>query len=142
MDIVNGNIGWIEIVSGPMFSGKSEELIRRLRRAKIARKRVQVFKPAIDNRYSATEIVSHGDQRMDSVAVSSAREILEKLDWRTQVIGIDESNFFGLDLVDIATQLADTGKQVVIAGLDTDYLGRPFTPMPELLCGAESITKM
>lgn len=142
MDIVSGNIGWIEIVSGPMFSGKSEELIRRLRRAKIARKRVQVFKPVIDDRYSATEIVSHGDQRMDSTVVSSAKEIIEKLDWRTQVVGIDESNFFGIDLVDVATQLADTGKQVVIAGLDTDYLGRPFTPMPELLCVAESITKM
>jgi len=142
MDIVNGNIGWIEIVSGPMFSGKSEELIRRLRRAKIARKRVQAFKPVIDDRYSATEIVSHGDQRMDSVVVSSAREIIEKLDWRTQVVGVDEANFFGADLVDVATQLADTGKQVVIAGLDTDYLGRPFTPMPELLCVAESITKM
>jgi len=142
MDIVNGNIGWIEIVSGPMFSGKSEELIRRLRRANIARKRVQAFKPVIDDRYSATEIVSHGDQRMDSVVVSSAREIIEKLDWRTQVVGVDEANFFGADLVDVATQLADTGKQVVIAGLDTDYLGRPFTPMPELLCVAESITKM
>jgi thymidine kinase len=142
MDIVNGNIGWIEIVSGPMFSGKSEELIRRLRRAKIARKRVQVFKPTIDDRYSATEIVSHGDQRMDSQVVSNAREIIEKLDWRTQVVGVDESNFFGSDLVEVATQLADTGKQVVIAGLDTDYLGRPFTPMPELLCVAESITKM
>ncbi|MEQ1885825.1 MAG: thymidine kinase [Bryobacteraceae bacterium] len=142
MDIVSGNIGWIEIVSGPMFSGKSEELIRRLRRAKIARKRVQVFKPVLDDRYSATEIVSHGDQRMDSTVITSAKEIIEKLDWRTQVVGIDESNFFGLDLVDVATQLADTGKQVVIAGLDTDYLGRPFTPMPELLCVAESITKM
>ncbi|MEQ1947039.1 MAG: thymidine kinase [Bryobacteraceae bacterium] len=142
MDIVSGNIGWIEVVSGPMFSGKSEELIRRLRRAKIARKRVQVFKPVLDDRYSATEIVSHGDQRMDSTVIASAKEILEKLDWRTQVVGIDESNFFGLDLVDVATQLADTGKQVVIAGLDTDYLGRPFTPMPELLCVAESITKM
>jgi thymidine kinase len=142
MEIVSGNVGWIEIVSGPMFSGKSEELIRRLRRAKIARKRVQVFKPVIDDRYSATEIVSHGDQRMESTVVSNAREILEKLDWRTQVIGIDESNFFGIELVEVATQLADTGKQVVIAGLDTDYLGRPFTPMPELLCVAESITKM
>ena len=142
MDIVNGNIGWIEIVSGPMFSGKSEELIRRLRRAKIARKRVQVFKPVIDDRYSGTEIVSHGDQRMESVAVANAKEIVEKLDWRTQVVGVDESNFFGLELVEVATQLADTGKQVVIAGLDTDYLGRPFVPMPELLCVAESITKM
>jgi thymidine kinase len=142
MDIVTGHIGWIEIVSGPMFSGKSEELIRRLRRARIARKRVQVFKPTLDDRYSLDEIVSHGDQRMKSDAVQSAKEILEKIDWRTQVIGIDESNFFGPELVDVASQLADSGKQVIVAGLDTDYLGRPFPPMPELLCLAESITKM
>jgi thymidine kinase len=141
MDIVTGHIGWIEVVCGPMFSGKSEELIRRLRRARIARKRVQVFKPALDDRYALDEIVSHGDQRMKSDVVNSAAEILAKLDWRTQVIGVDESNFFGLDLVQVAQQLADTGKQVIIAGLDTDYLGRPFTPMPELLCLAESITK-
>ena len=141
MELVTGHIGWIEIVCGPMFSGKSEELIRRLRRARIARKRVQVFKPAIDNRYSANEIVSHGDQRIDSDPVNSAKEILTKLDWRTHVVGVDESNFFGPDLVEIAQQLADTGKQVIIAGLDTDFMGRPFTPMPELLCVAESITK-
>lgn len=141
MDIVTGHLGWIEVVCGPMFSGKSEELIRRLRRAKISRKRVQVFKPTLDDRYAHDEIVSHGDQRMKSDVVNSAGEILQKLDWRTQVVGIDESNFFGPDLVDVAGQLADTGKQVIIAGLDTDYLGRPFTPMPELLCLAESITK-
>jgi thymidine kinase len=141
MELVTGHIGWIEVVCGPMFSGKSEELIRRLRRGRIARKRVQVFKPALDDRYAHDEIVSHGDQRMKSEVVADAREILNKLDWRTQVVGIDESNFFGIDLVDIASQLADTGKQVIIAGLDTDYLGRPFTPMPELLCLAESITK-
>jgi thymidine kinase len=141
MELVTGNIGWIEVICGPMFSGKSEELIRRLRRARIARKRVQVFKPALDNRYSADEIVSHGDQRMDSEVVSNAKEMLAKLDWRTQVIGVDESNFFGPDLVDVTAQLADTGKQVIIAGLDTDFLGRPFSPMPELLCLAESITK-
>ena len=141
MDIVTGHIGWIEIVCGPMFSGKSEELIRRLRRARIARKRVQTFKPAIDDRYSADEIVSHGDQRMKSEPVADAKEILSKLDWRTQVVGVDESNFFGPELVDVAQQLADTSKQVIIAGLDTDYLGRPFPPMPELLCLAESITK-
>jgi thymidine kinase len=141
MDIVTGQIGWIEVICGPMFSGKSEELIRRLRRARIARKRVQVFKPAIDDRYSPDEIVSHGDQRMKSDPVSNAAGILMKLDWRTQVIGIDESNFFGPELVEVAGQLADTGKQVIIAGLDTDYLGRPFSPMPELLCLAESITK-
>jgi thymidine kinase len=142
MDIVSGHIGWIEVVCGPMFSGKSEELIRRLRRARIARKRVQAFKPTIDDRYAADEIVSHGDQRMKSEVVSSAKEILQKLDWKTQVIGVDESNFFGAELAEVAQQLADTGKQVIIAGLDTDYMGRPFSPMPDLLCLAESITKM
>jgi thymidine kinase len=141
MDIVTGHLGWIEVVCGPMFSGKSEELIRRLRRSRIARKRVQVFKPAIDDRYSADEIVSHGDQRMKSEAVNSAKEILEKLDWRSQVVGVDESNFFGSDLVEVATRLADAGKQVIVAGLDTDFMGRPFPPMPDLLCLAESITK-
>src|ERR1700733_2482195 len=109
MELVTGNIGWIEVICGPMFSGKSEELIRRLRRARIARKRVQVFKPALDNRYSADEIVSHGDQRMASEVGSSAKERLTKLDWRTQVIGIYESNLFGPDLVEITAQLADTG---------------------------------
>jgi thymidine kinase len=141
MDIVTGHLGWIEVVCGPMFSGKSEELIRRLRRSRIARKRVQVFKPTIDDRYSVDEIVSHGDQRMKSEVVSSAKEILGKLDWRSQVVGVDESNFFGPDLVGVATQLADAGKQVIVAGLDTDFMGRPFPPMPELLCLAESITK-
>ena len=141
MDFITGNIGWIEIICGPMFSGKSEELMRRLRRARIARKRVQVFKPAIDTRYSADEIVSHGDIRMKSEVVKDGAEILARLDWRTQVVGIDESNFFGPDLVDIANQLADTGKQVIIAGLDTDYMGRPFPPMPTLLTVAEAITK-
>jgi thymidine kinase len=141
MDIFNGNIGWIEVVCGPMFSGKSEELIRRLRRAKIARKRVQVFKPVLDDRYSVTDIVSHGAQRLPSETITNAKEILAKLDWRTQVVGIDESNFFGDDLVEIAQQLADTGKQIIIAGLDTDYMGRPFHPMPNLLAVAESITK-
>ena len=142
MDIVTGHMGWIEAISGPMFSGKSEELIRRLRRAAIARKRVQVFKPAIDNRYSADEIVSHGDQRMKSEVVGGAAEILARLDWRTQVVGIDEANFMGPELVEVAGRLADSGKQVIVAGLDTDYLGRPFPPMPDLLALAESTTKM
>lgn len=124
-----------------MFSGKSEELIRRLRRALIARKRVQVFKPVIDVRYSADEIVSHGDSRMKSEVVGRAQEILAKLDWRTQVVGIDEANFLGQEVVGVAQQLADSGKQVIIAGLDTDYMGRPFAPIPDLLCLAESITK-
>ena len=124
-----------------MFSGKSEELIRRVRRAIIARKRVQVFKPVLDNRYSDSEIVTHADVRMRSEPVAAASEILEKLDWRTQVVGIDEANFFGPDLVRVASQLADGGKQVIVAGLDTDFMGRPFPPMPDLLAVAESITK-
>jgi thymidine kinase len=141
MDIITGNVGWIEVICGPMFSGKSEELIRRLRRAMIARKRVEVFKPVIDDRYSADEIVSHGDSRMNSVTVRDAAGIMEQIDWRTEVVGIDEGNFMGPGLVDIAGRLADSGKQVIIAGLDTDYMGRPFAPIPEMLALAESITK-
>ncbi len=141
MEFVSGNIGWIEVICGPMFSGKSEELIRRLRRAMIARKRVEVFKPSIDNRYSNDEIVSHGDLRMKSQVVANAQEIVERIDWRSEVVGIDESNFMGPGLVDVAQRLADSGKQVIVAGLDTDYMGRPFAPMPDLLAHAESITK-
>ena len=139
---MSAGVGWIEVICGPMFSGKSEELIRRLRRAQIARKRVQVFKPAIDDRYSKEEIVSHSDLRLDAEIVTDASEILQKLDWRTQVVGIDEPNFLADGLVSVAQQLADSGKQVIIAGLDTDYMGRPFAPIPDLLCVAESITKM
>jgi thymidine kinase len=141
MEIITGNVGWIEVICGPMFSGKSEELIRRLRRAMIARKRVQVFKPAIDTRYSDDEIVSHGDLRMKSEVVSGGAEILDRIDWRSEVIGVDEANFMGPSLVDSAQRLADSGKQVIIAGLDTDYLGRPFAPIPDLLALAETITK-
>jgi thymidine kinase len=107
----------------------------------IARKRVEVFKPTIDDRYSADEIVSHGDLRMTSQVVASAGEIAERIDWRSEVVGIDEANFMGPKLVDVAQRLADSGKQVIIAGLDTDYLGRPFPPIPDLLAQAESITK-
>jgi thymidine kinase len=141
MDIITGNVGWIEVICGPMFSGKSEELIRRLRRAMIARKRVEVFKPTIDNRYSDNEIVSHGDLRMNSQVVKDAAEITQRIDWRSEVVGIDEANFMGTQLVDVAQRLADSGKQVIISGLDTDYLGRPFPPIPDLLAHAESITK-
>jgi thymidine kinase len=141
MDIVTGNVGWIEVICGPMFSGKSEELIRRLRRAMIARKRVEVFKPVIDDRYSADEIVSHGDLRLKSLVVKNAEEIPDRIDWRSEVVGVDEANFMGPGLVDVAQRLADSGKQVILAGLDTDYMGRPFAPMPELLAHAESITK-
>ena len=141
MEFLVSKTGWIEVICGPMFSGKSEELIRRLRRAQIARKRVQVFKPAIDARYSEDEIVSHADTRMRSEVVNDAGQILERLDWRTEVVGIDEANFMGEKLVEIAGRLADSGKQVIVAGLDTDFLGRPFPPIPELLALAEYITK-
>lgn len=133
--------GWIEVIAGSMFSGKSEELIRRLRRAQIARQKVQIFKPAIDERYSDTEIVSHSEMRIESTVVSSAGEILSLVDLDTNVVGIDEGQFFDNELVRVVNQLADQGKRVVIAGLDMDYLGRPFEPMPHLLAIAEDITK-
>ena len=141
MNIVHGHVGWLEVICGPMFSGKSEELIRRLRRSLIARKRVQIFKPSIDDRYSSDEIVSHSDLRIQSQVVRSPDEILDVVEARTEVVGIDEANFLGADLAMVATHLADMGKQVIIAGLDTDYLGRPFEPVPALLALAEEITK-
>lgn len=142
MDIVKGNMGWIEVVCGPMFSGKSEELIRRLRRAEIARQRVQIFKPVIDQRYADAEIVSHSELRIPADTVSSAADILAKVDARTEVVGIDEAQFLGGELVTVCQQLADAGKRVIVAGLDTDYLGRPFEPIPQLLTVAEEITKL
>ena len=141
MNAMRGNLGWIEVICGPMFSGKSEELIRRLRRAEIARQRVQIFKPVIDERYSSSHIVSHNDMRIRSEAVSSAAEVQAKLDLRTEVIGIDEAQFLGEAIVELVVRLADMGKRILIAGLDTDYLGRPFHPMPELLAVADEITK-
>ena len=142
MDIVKGNMGWIEVVVGPMFSGKSEELIRRLRRAEIARQRVQIFKPAIDSRYAANEIVSHSGHLIPSDNVSKASDILEKMQSRTEVVGIDEAQFLGDEVLEICVKLADFGKRVIVAGLDTDYRGRPFEPMPRLLAIAEEITKL
>jgi thymidine kinase len=138
---MRGSLGWIEVICGPMFSGKSEELIRRLRRAEIARQRVQIFKPILDQRYSSDHIVSHSDLRIQSVGVSDASEVQAKLDLRTEVIGVDEAQFLGPAMIDLVVRLADMGKRVVIAGLDTDYLGRPFHPMPELLAVADEITK-
>lgn len=141
MNFSKGGIGWIEVVCGPMFSGKSEELIRRLRRAEIARQRVQIFKPGIDQRYADDHIVSHSELKIRSEGVKNAAEVLAKVDIRTEVIGIDEAQFLGMEMVDVAVRLADMGKRIIIAGLDTDYLGRPFHPMPELLAVADDITK-
>ena len=133
--------GWIEVIAGSMFSGKSEELIRRLRRAKIARQKVQVFKPRIDERYSRDHIVSHSEMRHESGTIESAAEILNHLEAGTQVVGIDEGQFFDNELVSVANELARRGIRVIIAGLDQDYTGEPFEPMPQLLAIAEYITK-
>src|ERR1700723_3166502 len=135
-------MGWIEVVVGPMFSGKSEELIRRLRRAEIARQRVQIFKPSIDSRYAANEIVSHNGLGIPSDNVSKASEIIEKMQPRTEVVGIDEGKFLGDEVVEVCTKRANLGKRVIVAGLDPDFRGRPFEPMPRLLAIAEEITKL
>jgi thymidine kinase len=142
VDIVKGNMGWIEVIVGPMFSGKSEELIRRLRRAEIARQRVQIFKPLIDQRYAENEIVSHSGLGIRSDLVRTAEEVMDKVAPRTEVVGIDEAQFLGEGLIDTCTRLADMGKRVIVAGLDTDFMGRPFEPIPRLLAVAEEITKL
>lgn len=133
--------GSLEVICGSMFSGKSEELIRRLTRAKIARRRVQVFKPKLDSRYSDVEVVSHAGQRLLALAVSTSGEILEKTEDRTEVIGVDEAQFFDAGIVEVVKRLADLGKRVIVAGLDQDYLGRAFDPMPALMAEAEEVTK-
>jgi thymidine kinase len=135
------NQGWIEVIVGSMFSGKSEELIRRLRRAQIARLRVQIFKPVIDTRYGDDHIVSHSEMRIGSAAVQSSQALLSQVAPDTEVVGIDEGQFFDADLPAVCDTLADQGKRVIVAGLDQDYLGKPFEPMPQLLAIAEYITK-
>ncbi len=134
--------GWIEIIAGGMFSGKSEELIRRLRRAVIARQRVQVFKPHIDDRYSTDDIVSRDDRRLKAIPVSTSAELLARVEIGVQVVGIDEVQFFDPGVVEVCMQLADAGIRVIAAGLDQDYMRRPFGPMPALLAVAEDVSKM
>jgi len=133
--------GWIEVIAGSMFSGKSEELIRRLRRAKIARQKVQVFKPEVDSRFSNDHIVSHSEMRHESAISRNAAEVLAKIAPDTEVVGIDEGQFFDNELVTVANTLAQRGIRVIIAGLDQDYTGKPWEPMPQLLAIAEYITK-
>ena len=133
--------GWIEVITGSMFSGKSEELIRRLRRAQIAKQRVQVFKAAIDDRYDKAAIVSHSEMKIDSTPIRTAAEILRAVRPSTQVVGVDEGQFFDAELPVVCAGLAKDGKRVIVAGLDQDYLGKPFEPMPQLLAVAEYITK-
>ncbi len=133
--------GWVEIITGSMFSGKTEELIRRLKRAQIAKQKVTIFKPRIDNRYDETKIVSHSQNEIQSIVIEHPREILEHAIF-AQVIGIDEAQFFPDEIVEIVDKLADSGKRVVIAGLDKDYRAVPFGPMPALMAKAEYVSKM
>jgi thymidine kinase len=134
------NTGWIEVIVGCMFSGKTEELIRRIRRAEIAKQNVAIFKPGIDTRYSTDHIVSHSDAKLRSTVVNTSAEIVA-LAHNAQVVGIDEGQFFDMGIVEVAEKLANEGKRVIVAGLDQDYRGKPFEPMPQLLAVAEYITK-
>jgi len=133
--------GWIEVVCGSMFSGKTEELIRRLNRARIARQKVEIFKPAIDVRYDEIQVVSHDAKAITSTPVQNASQILLYAN-DADVVGIDEAQFFDDQILDVCNQLADKGIRVIVAGLDMDYLGRPFGPMPGLMAAAEFVTKV
>lgn len=141
MQIVHGRTGWIEVICGPMFSGKSEELIKRIRRAQIARRRVQIFKHGIDARYDATDIVSHSQQKLPGIAITRVEDILDLVDDRTELVAIDEGQFFDGTLLEVTNKLANLGKRVIVAGLDLDYRGLPFGPMPQLMCASEYVTK-
>lgn len=136
------DVGWIEVICGPMFSGKTEELIRRLKRANYARQQVQIFKPSIDSRYGTDAIVSHNHASLPSVGVESVEDIRRSLSAQVQVIGIDEVQFFEQHIVELCEELADSGRRVIVAGLDQDYLGKPFGPMPRFLAVSEYITKL
>ena len=141
MTLTPKNTGWIEVICGPMFSGKTEELIRRLVRAQIAKQRVAIFKPPTDNRFSEDYIVSHNKRRIKSIQVVDTKIILDYHD-KADVFGIDEAQFFDSSIVTVCRDLANSGKRVVIAGLEKDYLANSFGPMPELLIDAEYITKV
>ncbi len=133
--------GWIEIVCGSMFSGKTEELIRRLNRARIAKQKVEIFKPAVDTRYDEDDVVSHDSNSVASTPVQNATQILFYAE-DFEVVGIDEAQFFGPELVNVCNELAASGKRVIVAGLDMDYLGKPFGPIPQLMATAEYVTKV
>ncbi len=133
--------GWIEVITGSMFSGKTEELIRRLKRAKIAMQQVEIFKPQIDTRYSEEEVVSHDENAINSTPVTTAGNIL-LLSSEVEVVGVDEAQFFDMGLIEVCNQLANGGTRVIVAGLDMDFLGRPFGPIPGLIATAEYVTKV
>jgi thymidine kinase len=136
------NGGWIEVVCGSMFSGKTEELIRRVRRARIAKQKVQVFKPALDNRYHEEQVSSHNGLHWEAVPVGNAREVLGRLVPETTVVAVDEAQFFDWELSDVCNELAGRGLRVILAGLDMDFRGEPFGPMPLLMAEAEEVTKL
>jgi len=138
----NKNTGWIEVICGSMFSGKSEELIRRVRRVQIAKKKVQVFKPTIDDRYDVQYIYSHNGTKVEAINIAKSKEILETVEPDTEVVAIDEAQFYGDDIVLICQKLADKGKRIIIAGLDQDFRGEPFGPIPKLLAIAEEVDKL
>ncbi len=133
--------GWIEVVCGSMFSGKTEELLRRLTRARIAKQKVEVFKPTVDTRYDEEDVVSHDEKKSASIPVENASQILFYAE-EFEVVGIDEAQFFGDELVSVCNELASRGKRVIVAGLDMDYLGKPFGPIPQLMATAEYVTKV
>jgi thymidine kinase len=134
--------GSLEVITGSMFCGKTDELIRRLRRAAIARQKVQVFKPAIDNRYAVEKVTSHAGTEFEALPIQNAAEILPNLQPETTVVAVDEAQFFDNGIVEIVQQLADEGKRVIVAGLDTDFRGEPFGPMPVLMSKAEVVDKL
>lgn len=134
-------VGWIEVICGSMFSGKTEELIRRLKRARIANQRVEIFKPAVDRRYDKTKVVSHDENAIHSTPVEHSSDIL-KLVKNVEVVAIDEAQFFDAELPDVCNQLANSGARVIVAGLDMDFKGKPFGPMPNMLAIAEYVTKV
>jgi len=133
--------GWVEVICGPMFSGKSEELIRRITRYNLARVPTQTFKPGLDDRYATHEVVSHSSLSVAAEPVADSAELLSKIRERTSVIGVDEAQFFDEGLVEVVAHLAEGGRRVIVAGLDLDFLGRPFEPIPTLMCHAEYVTK-
>ena len=134
--------GWIEVVCGSMFSGKTEELLRRIKRAQIANQNIKMFKPAVDTRYANRAVVSHNANSIDSQPIKNSKDILKHIDAETEVVGVDEVQFFDDDIVGICNQIANRGIRVVVAGLDMDYLGKPFGPIQGLMATAEYVTKV
>jgi thymidine kinase len=142
MNVINNKTGWIEIICGSMFSGKTEELIRRIHRAEFAHQKIQVFKPKIDDRYEKDHIVSHSKMKKPSIIVENSDEIFKQVEDDTDIVAIDEAQFFDKKIIEVCNKLADSGKRVIVAGLDQDYLGKPFGAMPTLLAIAEYVTKL